>query len=242
MVGASTTERAQAEFRSALGTLRRRHWLPVTVGYVVALAVVAVIYAKAGPGVQARILAETSTNLQNLRHGRIGTLLSSAFVIGDTDSTITNVPLLACLLALVELRFGARRAVWTFLAGHIGATLLVAVGLWVGISMQWLPGSLADSEDVGISYGAMTLFGSLIVIVPRRQRIPWAVAWLVIAMKGVVDIRDFTSVGHLLAYLIGTGIGVLMIARGRPAEYRMSWFDVVPLVAASVLAVSFLVN
>lgn len=242
MVGTSAAARAQAEVRSALADLRRRHWLPVTVGYVAALVAVAVIYAKAGPEVQARILADTSTNLQNLRHGRIGTLLSSAFVIGDTDSTITNVPLLACLLVLVELRFGALRVIWTFLAGHIGATLLVAAGLWVGIRMHWLPGSLGDSEDVGISYGAMTLFGSLIVIVPKGSRIPWAVVWLAIAVKGVVDIRDFTSVGHLLAYLIGTGIGVLMIARGRPGEYRMSWFDVVPLVAASALAVSFLLN
>ena len=242
MVGVMTAERAQSGMSSVIAVLRRRHWLPVTVGYVAALIVVAVIYARAGPDVQDRILAGTSTNLDNLRHGRLGTLLSSAFVIGDTDSTITNVPLLACLLALVELRFGALWAIWTFLAGHIGATLLVAVGLWVGIGMHWLPGSIGDSEDVGISYGVMTLFGSLVVIVPKGRRIPWAAVWLVIAVKGVVDIRDFTSVGHLLSYLIGTGIGVLMIARGRCAERRMSWFDPVPLVAASALAVSFLLN
>jgi hypothetical protein len=108
--------------------------------------------------------------------------------------------------------------------------------------MHWLPGSIGDSEDVGISYGVMTLFGSLIVIVPKGKRIPWALVWLVIAVKGVVDIRDFTSVGHLLSYLIGTGIGVLMIVRGRYAGYRMRWFDVVPLVAASALAVSFLLD
>ncbi|MQY23737.1 rhomboid-like protein [Nocardia macrotermitis] len=226
----------------AVGELRRRHWLPVTIGYVVALVVVAVIYARVGGDVQARILADTSTNLDNLRHGRIATLVSSAFVIGDTDSTITNVPLAACLVALVELRFGALRAVWTFLAGHIGATLLVAVGLWVGIGMGWLPGSLGDSEDVGISYGVMALFGSLIVVVPRGRRIAWGLVWLVIAVQGVVDDRDFTSVGHLLAYLIGTGIGALMIVRGRAAAYRLGWFDLVPVVAGAALAVSFLLN
>ncbi|WP_067670797.1 rhomboid-like protein [Nocardia miyunensis] len=242
MVGTLTADRAQARVTSAVGLLRRRHWLPFTVGYVVALIVVAVIYARVRPDVQSRILADTSTNLQNLEHGRVGTLLSSAFVIGDTDATITNVPLLACLLILVELRFGALRAVGTFLAGHIGATLLVAVGLWVGIAMHWLPASIGASEDVGISYGGMALFGSLIVIVPKARRIPWALVWLVIAVKGVVDIRDFTSVGHLLSYLIGLGIGTFVIARGRDAEYRMSWFDLVPLVASSALAVSFLLD
>jgi len=229
---------AQAEVSSAVGVLRRRHWLPVTVGYVLALVVATVVFARVRPEVQARIIADASTNLQNLEHGHIDTLLSSAFV--DTDSALTTVPLLACLLALVELRFGAWHTVRTFLAGHIGATLLVAVGLWVAVSQHWLPGSIGDSEDVGVSYGAMTLFGSLIVIVPRRHRIPWALAWAVVAVKGVLNNRDFTSVGHLLSYGIGLLIGVVMLARGY--RTRMNWADMVLLIASSALAVSFLLD
>src|SRR6266702_1158151 len=181
MVGMLTAERAQAEVSSAVGVLRRRHWLPVTVGYALALTVVTVVFARVRPDVQARVLADTSTNLHNLEHGHLDTLLSSAFVIGDTDSSLTSVPLLACLLALVELRYGAWHTVRTFLAGHVGATLLVAVGLWVAVHEHWLPGSIGDSEDVGVSYGTMTLFGMLIVIVPERRRIPWALVWTVIA-------------------------------------------------------------
>lgn len=242
MVGTLTAERAQAEVSTTLGELRRRHWLPVTIGYVTSLVVVSVIFAKVTPDVQGRILAATSTNLHNLHSGHVGTLLSSGFVIGDNNSSITNIPLLACLVALVELRFGAMHTIRTFLAGHVGATLLVAVGLWVGVRMHWETGSVAIAEDVGVSYGTMALFGSLIVIVPKRRRIPWAAVWLLIALKGVVDIHDFTSFGHLLSYLIGTAIGVLVIVRGRVAPPRMSWFDVIPLVAASALAVSFLLD
>ena len=240
MVGMLTTERAHAEVSTAVGVLRRRHWLPITVGYVAALTVVAVVFARVRPDVQARVLADTSTNLHNLEHGHLDTLLSSAFVIGDTGSSVTSIPLLACLLALVELRFGAWHTVRTFLAGHIGATLLVAAGLWAAVHEHWLPDSIGVSEDVGVSYGTMTLFGMLIVIVPRRRRIPWALVWAVIAVKGVLNDRDFTSVGHLLSYGIGLLIGTVMLARG--FRTRMNWADMVLLVASSALAVSFLLG
>jgi hypothetical protein len=240
MVGMLTTERAQAGVSSAVGVLRRRHWLPVTIGYALALTVVTVVFARVRPDVQARVLADTSTNLHNLGHGHLGTLLSSAFVIGDTNSSLTSIPLLACLLALVELRFGAWHTVRTFLAGHIGATLLVAAGLWVAVLEHWQPDSIGVAEDVGISYGTMTLFGMLIVIVPARRRIPWALVWAVIAVKGVLNDRDFTSVGHLVSYGIGLLIGVIMLARGCRA--RMNWADSVRMIASSALAVSFLLG
>lgn len=242
MVGTLTAERAQAEVSSAIGLLRRRHWLPVTVCYVLALTVVTVVWARAEPQAQDRVLAETSTNLDNLLHGRVSTLLSSAFVIGDTGTAMTAIPLLACLVALVELRFGALHTLWTFLAGHIGATLIVAAGLWVGVSEHWLPNSTRVAEDVGVSYGTMTLFGSLIVILPKPQRIPWALTWAVIAAEGVWDARDFTSVGHLLSYIIGLVIGVRVIARGVWSQRRMNWVDAVFLIAAAALAVSFLLG
>lgn len=242
MVGTLTAERAQAEVTSAVGVLRRRHWLPVTIGYVLALTAVAVVFARVKPVAQGRIIADTSTNLHNLEHGHIDTLFSSAFVIADTNSTLADVPLLACVLALVELRFGAWHAVRTFLAGHVGATLLVAGGLWLAVRQHWLPDSIGDSEDVGISYGAMTLFGSLIVMVPARRRIPWALVWAVIAVRGVLDNRDFTSVGHLLSYGIGLLIGMVMLARGAGASRERRWADTVALIAASALAVSYLLG
>ncbi|WP_216903255.1 rhomboid-like protein [Nocardia alni] len=242
MVGTLTAERAQAEVSSAIGVLRRRHWLPVTVGYILALVVVTVLWARAQPPVQGRIIAETSTNLDNLLHGRLSTLLSSAFVVGDTSLAMTAVPLMACVLALLELRFGSLRTAWTFLAGHVGATLLVAVGLWVGMARHWVPETTRIAEDVGVSYGGMALVGSLIVIVPKRQRIPWAAVWAAMAAQDVWTDRDFTSCGHFLACCIGLSIGVLMIRRGVRSEHRMNWADMLALLAAAGLAISFLMD
>lgn len=229
MVGISVAERASAQ----------RRWLPVTVGYVLLLVIVTMALADADADVQERVIEHSSTNLHNLLHGHVGTLLSSAAVIGDTDSALSIVPLFACLLALAELRFGALQTVRVFLAGHIGATLLVALGLWVAVDAEWLPRSIGHAEDVGISYGAVALFGSLVALVPPRLQTAWATLWLLVAMEGVLAGRTFTNVGHLVSYGIGVALGVAMINRERVA-HRPTWLDLGLLGCAGLLASTFL--
>ncbi|WP_454198000.1 hypothetical protein [Nocardia sp. Marseille-Q1738] len=90
----------------------------------------------------------TSAILHNLPSGRVWTLLYGAFVIGDVVGAWAIIPLLAGLLALAELRLGAGRLVRVFLACHIGATLLVAAGLWLGVEAGWVPASVRWTEDV----------------------------------------------------------------------------------------------
>ncbi|WP_330232720.1 hypothetical protein OHA40_09670 [Nocardia sp. NBC_00508] len=41
-----------------------------------------------------------------------------------------------------ELRFGAVRSAQVFLLGHIGATLLVVAGLWMGVEAGWVLASV----------------------------------------------------------------------------------------------------
>ena len=76
-----------------------------------------------------------STNLHNLKHGRLDTLFGSAFVT-DGGLIFASLPGLVCLLAVAELVLRGRRVVLAFLLGHVGATLIVAVGLAVAI--QWV--------------------------------------------------------------------------------------------------------
>jgi hypothetical protein len=47
-----------------------------------------------------------------------------------------------------------------FVTGHIGATLLVAMGLTAAIELGWLPLSLSRASDVGVSYGAVAVLGT----------------------------------------------------------------------------------
>ncbi|WP_019931123.1 rhomboid-like protein [Nocardia sp. BMG111209] len=202
----------------------RRLLLPVTYTYAALLVAVTVLVSELSDDDQSRVVLHASTNLHNLLRGHIGTLLSSAFVIGDSNAALMIIPLLFCVLALAELRFGSRRLLRVFVAGHIGATLLVAIGLWVAVEADWLPWSISQAEDVGISYGAMALIGAFIALLPSRWRPTWAICWLAVAVAGVAMGRTFTNVGHLLAVAIGLAAGFWWIRSGRlDALRRLSW-------------------
>jgi multisubunit Na+/H+ antiporter MnhF subunit len=99
----------------------------VTVAYAVTLLLVATILLVLGPRVQDRVVSHLSTNLHNLAHGHLGTLLGSAFVTAD-GQVYGLLPGLVCLLALAELLWRSGRLVLAFGLGHIGATPAGVVG------------------------------------------------------------------------------------------------------------------
>lgn len=220
MVAATTTaDRAPVDPLSPLRSRRLLPRLPATFGYLAALIAVTVVFSALSDSAQTRMVLHASTNLHNLLNGRIGTMFSSALVIGDVSAAWVIIPLLGCLLALAELRLGAVHMVRVFMAGHIGATLLVAVGLWIAIEADWLPASIRWAQDVGVSYGAMALIGTIVVAIPHRWRIAWATAWFIVAAEGVLIEQTFTNVGHLLAFCIGTAVGFGML-RTKAASTR----------------------
>ena len=104
---------------------------------------------------------------------------------------------------LAELMWGSVRLVVAFAVGHVGATLLVAAGLTAAVELGWLPVSVSRATDVGMSYGAAAVLGSLTTAIPRRWRPAW-IGWLLAAGVGVVAVgRDFTDVGHAVALALG---------------------------------------
>ncbi|MEU0496226.1 rhomboid-like protein [Mycobacterium sp. NPDC006124] len=183
-------------------TFARLARVRVTAGYAVVLSVVTMILVDLDPAVQDRIIRHTSTNLHNLRHGHLGTLLGSAFVV-DAGPLVYWLPGLTCLLALAELLWRSRRLMVAFAVGHIGATLLVAAGLWAAVSHGWLPRSVSRAADVGMSYGATAVLGAITPAIPRRWRPAWIGWWLAVALTAVVAGADFTDVGHLVALVLG---------------------------------------
>ncbi|WP_458686678.1 rhomboid-like protein [Nocardia tengchongensis] len=212
-------------------------WLPATYSYVGVLMAVAVALTMVSAPRETRILLHASTNLHNLTNGRFGTLFSSAFLVGEGAATaFLIVPMLACLLALAERRFGAVKLVHTFFVGHIGATVLVALGLWVAVQSQLIPGSIAMVQDVGVSYGSMTVVGALVAVLPPHRRWVWAGTWLSFALGGVVLWHTFTNVGHFLALCLGLGIGRLTIRRQGGAERPLNLPEYVLLAGGSLFA------
>ncbi len=197
------------------GLLDRVARVRVTLGYALIVSAVTIALASMGPSAQDRIVRHSSTNLHNLSHGRIGTLLGSAFVV-DAGPLYMWLPGLMCLMALAELHWGSGRLVIAFVVGHIGATVLVAFGLAAAISKGWLPGSLARVTDVGMSYGAAAVLGSLTAAIAVRWRPVWIGWWLAIGTVAVVTGRDFTDVGHVVALALGM---VVSLRFGRPREW-----------------------
>lgn len=176
--------------------------LRVTVGYALMLVAVAATLLALGPRVQDVVIRHMSTNLHNLWHGHLVTLIGSAFVT-DTGAMWVWLPGLVALLALAELLWHSGRLVVTFALGHIGATLIVAVGLTAAIRFGWLPLSVEHARDVGMSYGAAAVLGALTTAVPARWRPAWIGWWLAVGLLVLSITDDFTDGGHFVAMVLG---------------------------------------
>ncbi len=199
--------------RPVLGVLSR---IRITIVYLGVLCLIDVVLDTVPGAARATVILGSSTNLTNLSHGRLGTLAASAFVYEGGFLTRGSV-VLAILLATAEWSWGVRRLVWVFVAGHVGATLIVAAGLAAGIGMRLLPQSLAHSSDVGASYGMMAVGAALVVQLPLRLRPLWAACWLADGGAAWLSGRDFADAGHLVAFGIG-----LCIAAAWPTPDRSS--------------------
>jgi hypothetical protein len=191
---------------AALATraLSRAASVRITAAYAVVLAAVSLMLTALGPHARELAVSRMSTNLHNLSHGRLTTLIGSAFV-DDGGEICFCLPWLVCLLALGELIWRGKGLVIAFAVGHIGATLIVAAGLVVAVKAGWLPLSIAHASDVGVSYGAVCVLGALTASIPLRRRPAWVGWWLGIALVAASG-GDFSAVGHVLALLLGIGL------------------------------------
>jgi hypothetical protein len=199
----------------AARTLSSAASLRVTAAYAVALVTVSVTLTALGPHARDVVVSRMSTNLHNLAHGRLSTLVGSAFVEDGTD-VYAWLPGLVCLLALGELIWRSKGLLIAFTVGHIGATLLVAAGLAAAVETGSLPISVAHASDVGVSYGAVCVLGALTASIPSRWRPIWIGWWLGITVAAALGADfDFTAVGHVLALLLGIGLSFRLPAISR---------------------------
>ncbi len=197
------------------GFLHKLCRIRVTVAYAVILTAVTTWLTMLAPRAQDRVISHASTNLHNLSHGHVGTLFVSAVVI-EAGPIYVWLPGLMCLLALAELLWSSGRLVIAFALGHIGATLLVAVGLTAAVEFGRLSADVTRATDVGMSYGASAVLGSLSAAIPRRWRPAWTGWWLAVAVAVAVVRRDFTDAGHAVALVLG----MLASTRfGRPGDW-----------------------
>jgi hypothetical protein len=190
----------------AARTLSAAASVRVTLAYAVILVAVWLWLEALGQHAREAAVSRMSTNLHNLSHGHLSTLVGSAFV-DDGGDIYVWLPGLVCLLALGELIWRGRGLVIAFAVGHIGATLIVAAGLVIALKAGWLPFSIARATDVGVSYGAVCVLGALTASIPSRWRAAWVGWWLGIAVTAAaLGDFNFTAFGHISALLLGIGL------------------------------------
>ncbi|WP_293002054.1 rhomboid-like protein [Mycobacterium sp.] len=185
-----------------LRILSRLSRVRITLGYAAVLIAVSAALAELRPRARAHVIAQASTNLHNLAHGHLATLLDSAFIT-DAGPMYFWLPCFVCLLALAELIWRSGRLAIVFITGHIGATLLVAAGLTAAVKFHWLPLSVSRASDVGVSYGAVAVLGALTSAIPLRWRPAWIGFWIPVGLAAAVLGEDFTDVGHSVALMLG---------------------------------------
>ncbi|ORA11379.1 rhomboid-like protein [Mycobacterium arosiense] len=204
MTLAATRDSALRWARASLRALPGATSIRVTASYAVILLAIDLILTGLGPHAREVAVSRLSTNVHNLGRGHLGTLIGSAF-LDDGGDLFFWLPGLVCLLALGELLWCGRGLLVTFAVGHIGATLIVAVGLVAAIKTGMLPVSVARASDVGISYGAVCVLGAFTATIPARRRRVWTGWWLGTAVVAAAG-ADFTAVGHVVALLLGIGL------------------------------------
>jgi hypothetical protein len=173
-----------------------------TLGYMAIVAVVSFAILTLDPHTHELVVQQASTNLHNLAHGHLRTLLDSAFVV-EAGPVYFWMPFLACLLALAELQLHSIRLMVAFVVGHIGATLVVVGALAAAVEFGWLPMSISRASDVGMSYGALAVLGALTAAIPSRWRPAWVGWWISAALAAGVVGGDFTGAGHAVAVILG---------------------------------------
>jgi len=196
-----------------------------TLTYIALLAATSSVLALAPAATGDRLLDALSTNLHQLGRVPLRVLVGSAFWVGGFGAFVTWAFLLAVVAAPVERRIGWRRAAAVFAVGHVGATLLVAAGLFAGVQLGLLPATVATARDVGASYGFLAVAAVAIRLLPRPPRV-LATAGLATALGlALWSAPSFTAVGHLLAFAIGLACAGRLGAALRPCNDPLTGFS-----------------
>ncbi len=182
---------------------------PGTYTYLFILLITTWVLQTSSSTIARQLLLERSTNLHQLARDPIRVLLASAFWVGGVGELLLWLALFSAVVARVEHRLGTARTAIVFFTGHIGSTLLTALGLWLGVQADIVSSSVIHETDVGASYGFAAVAAVLSVLLGGRAR-RLVVTILVAYVAGSLAIdQSFTNVGHLIALAIGFALAPL---------------------------------
>ena len=140
---------------------------PGTYLYLFAVTITAWVLATSTNHVDNVLLRTHSSNLSGLEDNPLRALVQSAFWVEGVPSYLVALGL-GIALAPVERRIGTFRWTWVFALGHMGATLIVAAAIWVGLRTGDVPLGVRHMVDVGSSYGFAAVAGCMTHLLPPR--------------------------------------------------------------------------
>ncbi|WOP20034.1 rhomboid-like protein [Raineyella sp. LH-20] len=199
---------------------------PATFVTLAVLGVTTWILAGTGNRLTTALLRDMSTNLHQLQSQPMTVLVRSAFWATPTEM-IGWLVLFTLVAAPVEHWLGTRAWLVVFWAGHIGATLIVAVLLSIGVSSGRVPATVANTIDVGASYAFFCLAAVGTYGLRGRWRLGWAGVVLAYVVQGVFTAPGFTASGHALAAAIGFAIGPVFLRRPAATGWPVSGLEAV---------------
>lgn len=198
-----------------------RQWLKgrdVAVVYALILIIVALVLEFGPDSWRDQVVSFSSTNLANLRRRPIMVLIFSAFIIPSVSGLWLQIPLVLVTFGAVERWIGRAATIVVAVFGHVGATLMVGVLLVTGITHGLVDPSIRHADDVGVSYGVVALAGLFTVrLNGGRVRLIYACALSAFFLSVLLISKAFSDLGHLLAWVIGLALALLVTAARRQA-------------------------
>ena len=182
--------------------------------YVTAISATSLWTNNAHPQLVRAALQHASTNLEGMTRRPFTVLVSSPFWLESLSLApyVGFVAVAVLVLAPIERRLGTGRWLAAFAAGHVGATLLSAAGLWVAVGAGWIDRSVVHAVDVGWSYGTLAVAAAGTFSLPDDRRKLWVAGVVGAAAIMVGTNPTFTDVGHVLALAIGFAMGPKLTA------------------------------
>jgi len=151
-----------------------------------------------------------STSLHNLARHPVLSMVLSVFTLADGWGEWATWVGLSVVWVFAEVNLGWRRSLAAFIAGHLVATVAVAVIQAVAVLSGLASVAVVGiSDDVGASYGFLALAGAGLSIGLRRSRW-WLLATPALVAISVVDVSGWTIAGHAVAISVGAAVAVLL--------------------------------
>jgi hypothetical protein len=189
---------------------------PGTHIWLVILFATTVVIRHVSPETAEHILEQRSTNLHQLAESPVRVLVTSAMWIAGGGwyfyfvlYNVFHVP--------AERWLGTGRWLAVLLVAHVGATYLSEGVLYWAIEYGHAPRSAVYTLDYGVSYALAGVEAVLTYLITAPWRYLYVGCVLLFYGLALVRARDFTSVGHFSAVLLG--LACHPIVRDRPGSW-----------------------